>query len=199
MRRLRDGYVLHIAQGYVTIAKGELGAAQLHLKRWAVFLEWVDNQYPTFAAECGYLTNHNVDDVSQTVGEKNSLRRSKCAETKSAFSPNSSSRVSKPSKVKSFRHHKSQPPDSGLLPTATAKQQPIGTPNPPRRSTRLQQLRTRQTGQVPEISALHSVHSARVTKVRATSHATKGNAVPGRLSAQNSCLISSQRTRKKGR
>ncbi|KAF7502890.1 hypothetical protein GJ744_004959 [Endocarpon pusillum] len=125
------------AQRVVAGAKGELGAAQLEVKRWEVFLK-----------------------------------------------------VSKPSKVKSFRRHKSQPLDSGLLPTTTAQQQPVGTPNPPRRSTRLQQLKNRQTGQVPEMGALHPVHSARVTKVQATSHTTKGNAGPGRLSAQNSCLIS---------
>ncbi|KAK5429751.1 hypothetical protein LTR55_012471, partial [Exophiala xenobiotica] len=53
MRRLRDGYDLHIVEEVMVIAKGELRGAELDVKRWKVFLKWIDDQYPAIAAECG--------------------------------------------------------------------------------------------------------------------------------------------------
>ena len=42
MRRLRDGFDLHILQTVMARVEAELGAAQLEVKRWEVFLKWID-------------------------------------------------------------------------------------------------------------------------------------------------------------
>ena len=109
MRRLRDGYDLHIAQDAAAHAGGGLRAAQLYVKRWKVFLKWIDDQYPTIAAECGCFTSgmNNVSltspgekENSQSVKVRLQARQRRHTRTRSILSPNASSRVSKPSKRK---------------------------------------------------------------------------------------------------
>jgi hypothetical protein len=63
IRKLRDGFELHILHTVMVRAEAELSAAQLEVKRWEVFLKWIDDQYPAIAAECGYPTNDSVNDV----------------------------------------------------------------------------------------------------------------------------------------
>ena len=74
MRRLRDGHALDNLHRIMLCAKGTLNEAQRQVKKWGIFLKWIDNQYSALAADCGY---------------------------QSAVRRNHSSRVSNPSKGKS--------------------------------------------------------------------------------------------------
>ncbi|KAK5312201.1 hypothetical protein LTR93_011416 [Exophiala xenobiotica] len=106
MRRLRDGYDLHIVEEVMVIAKGKLRGAELNVKRWKVFLKWIDDQYPAIAAECGLLANNTLDAALQTIRkedpqrqkERPRLRRREHRQRQSVLSPNASSKVSKASK-----------------------------------------------------------------------------------------------------
>ncbi|KAK5215015.1 hypothetical protein LTR72_011898 [Exophiala xenobiotica] len=104
MRRLRDGYDLHIAEEVMVIAKGKLRGAELDVKRWKVFLKWIDDQYPAIAAECGLFTNNTPDaalhairgkEDPQRQEERPQLRRRERKQRRSVLSPNASSKVSK--------------------------------------------------------------------------------------------------------
>ncbi|KIW24857.1 uncharacterized protein PV07_10545 [Cladophialophora immunda] len=183
MRRLRDGYDLHIAQEVMAHAEGGLRAAQLNVKRWEAFVKWIDDQYPVIAAECGYLHNDSGNNVTQGFGvngRKQTPRarthRRKDAETKSVLSPNSSSRISKSSKRKPDRTR--QVRRAQILSPSTIQQLPVERPILPRRSERLQQSKDHQTRQVPNMNVLHSVRSAKVTKV------SKRDVTPGQQSTQ---------------
>ncbi|KIW24852.1 uncharacterized protein PV07_10540 [Cladophialophora immunda] len=169
MRRLRDGSELQCAEEVVVIAGAELRAAQLDVKRWEVFVKWIDAQYPAIAAECGYINNDSRNNVTQRfggIGRKQTLRarphRRKDVETKSVLSPYSSSRISKSSKRKPDRTR--QVIRAQILSPSTTQQHPVEKPIPRRRSERLQPSKDRQTRQVPNMNVLHSVRSAKVTK-----------------------------------
>ncbi|KIW37304.1 uncharacterized protein PV06_10644 [Exophiala oligosperma] len=109
MRRLRDGYDLHIADKVMVIAKGKLRAAELDVKRWKVFLKWIDDQHPAIAAECGLFTNDTLDaafhairgkEDPQRQKERPQLRRRKHKQRRSVLSPKAPSKVSKASKAR---------------------------------------------------------------------------------------------------
>ncbi|KAK5400771.1 hypothetical protein LTR06_011263 [Exophiala xenobiotica] len=109
MRRLRDGYDLHIVEEVMVIAKGELRGAELDVKRWKLFLKWIDDQYPAIAAECGLFANNTLDAALQTTRgkedpqrqkERPRIRRREHKQRRSVLSPNASSKVSKASKAK---------------------------------------------------------------------------------------------------
>jgi hypothetical protein len=51
LRRLGDGFELEAIQNSVITAKRELGAAQLEVKRWGVFLKWINDQYPAWTIQ----------------------------------------------------------------------------------------------------------------------------------------------------
>lgn len=173
MRRLQDGFDLHIAQMDVDRAQGKVNAAELWVKRWKVFLKWIDAQYPAIAAECGHPTDDSDDDVSQLLGKRNVSRkqtlrswtRRKGAQSKSVISPVSFPRISKPTKRKADRCHKTQPMCCAVPSLTAPQQRPPDSQNSLRRSKRLQQRLSRE----PEMSALKPVHSSRVTEARATS------------------------------
>ncbi|KIW36304.1 uncharacterized protein PV06_11443 [Exophiala oligosperma] len=109
MRRLRDGYDLHIADKVMVIARGKLRGAELDVKRWKVFLKWVDDQHSAIAAECGLFTNNALDAVPQTITRKEDpqrqkerpqLRQRKQKQRRSVLSPKASSKVSKSLKAR---------------------------------------------------------------------------------------------------
>ncbi|KAJ9493254.1 hypothetical protein H2202_011287, partial [Exophiala xenobiotica] len=53
LRRLREGYELHITRQSMIRSKAELSGAERNVQRWKVFLKWIDGQYPVIAGECG--------------------------------------------------------------------------------------------------------------------------------------------------
>jgi hypothetical protein len=168
-------------------AEAELSAAQLEVKRWEVFLKWIDDQYPAIAAECGYPTNDSVNDVPlESLRDTRGLRprplRGKCAQLKSVLSPNSLSRISKPPKGKSNCHHKPRLMSFDISPPTTTQQHPVEEPSPLRQSERLKDSKARKPAQVPEMRIFSPARSSRVTKAKAISHPTN---IPGRRTAQN--------------
>ena len=196
MRRLRDRFTIETRQAMVVQAQGWLRAARLDVKRWGVFLKWIDDQYPQIAAECGYPTIEPLRSSSSAdYSKRQTLRprplRGKCAQSRSVLGPSSSSRVLKPSKGKKDRRQKRQPMCSNRSPPTTAQQQSVEGPHPPRRSKRQQQHNGCQPAQTPGMSILSSVHSSRVTKAKATSHTTNLQ------SAQSAGRTTKQRARTK--
>ncbi|KAK5214700.1 hypothetical protein LTR72_012159 [Exophiala xenobiotica] len=57
LRRLRDGFELHITRRSMIRSKAELNGAERDVQRWKVFLKWIDDQYPVVAAECGLFAS----------------------------------------------------------------------------------------------------------------------------------------------
>ncbi|KIW36760.1 hypothetical protein, variant [Exophiala oligosperma] len=109
MRRLRDGFDLHLAEESMIIAKGKLRGAELRVKRWKVFLKWIDDQHPDIAAECGLFTNNTLDaafhairgkEDPQRQKERPQLRRREHKQRRSVLSPKAPSKVSKASKAR---------------------------------------------------------------------------------------------------
>lgn len=182
MRRLRDGSELECTEHAVIGATAGLGAVQLEVKRWEVFLGWFDDQYPAIAAECGCPTQDGVKDVPlEFLWGQDGPKRQKLphqrnrTQKRAVLGPNSSSRIAKPSKDKS--DCRPQPTFSNTLLTVTTtpttpQRHPAESQNPPRRSKRVQQSKADQVARVPEISVLRPVYSSRVTKAQATLHAT---------------------------
>ncbi|KIW36550.1 uncharacterized protein PV06_11204 [Exophiala oligosperma] len=136
MRRLRDGYDLHLAEESMVISKGELRGAGLDVKRWKVFLKWIDDQHPAIAAECGLFTNNTLDAVPQTITRKEDpqrqkerpqLRQRKKKQRWSVLSPNASSKVSKSLKARvgssSLRATITTPLHESPVPTVASAQQ----------------------------------------------------------------------------
>ncbi|KAK5215031.1 hypothetical protein LTR72_011884 [Exophiala xenobiotica] len=112
MRRLRAGYDLHIAHKVMLIAKGKLTGAELDVKRWKVFLKWIDDQYPAVAEECGCFARAASDFTPPAArGKKNprnqkeqsQLQRRSRRQTRSVLSPNISPMVSKTSRLSKAR------------------------------------------------------------------------------------------------
>ncbi|KAK5550541.1 hypothetical protein LTR46_011459 [Exophiala xenobiotica] len=77
MRRLRAGYDLHIAHKVMLIAKGKLTGAELNVKRWKVFLKWIDDQYPAVAEECGCFARAASDFTPPAARGKKNPRNQK--------------------------------------------------------------------------------------------------------------------------
>ena len=184
MRKLRDGYDLQIARGDVVRAKARLDAVQLQVKRWEVFLKWIDNQYPSLGAECGYPTKDSVNRACFGSGrDRRSLKRGKRGQPKSVLSPNSSPRISKPSTGKSDPRPRSRLSSSIVPPLTTNPQDLVEGHKPPRRSERLKYPTARKP-QAPEMRILSPAHSSRVTK--ATSHLTTRHTDSGRRPVERS-------------
>lgn len=165
MKRLRDGLDLATARESMLIAQGGVRAAKLEVKRWEVFLKWIDNQYPAVAAECG-VAGRSPDHgpYEQTLRPRS--RRQTIAEPRSILRANSSSKIYRPLKREPHPHTK-QAICAQILLSSTVDQPPVKRTAPPRRSKRLEQAKERQMG------ILHDVHSARVSKAHATSHGKK--------------------------
>ncbi|KIW21807.1 uncharacterized protein PV07_12769, partial [Cladophialophora immunda] len=68
MRRLRDGSELQCADLVMVRAGARRRAAQLDVKRWEVFVKWIDDQYSAIAAECGYIDNDSRNNVTHQFG-----------------------------------------------------------------------------------------------------------------------------------
>ena len=47
-------------QNSTSIARTDFGREQLDVKKWEVFVKWIDDQYGTIAAECGHSTDDSV-------------------------------------------------------------------------------------------------------------------------------------------
>lgn len=93
----------------MVIAKGKLRGAELDVKRWKVFLKWIDDQYPAIAAECGLFTNNTLDVALHAIKgkedperqeERPQLRRRERKQRRSVLCPNASSKVSKSLKAR---------------------------------------------------------------------------------------------------
>jgi hypothetical protein len=131
-----------------------------------VFLKWIDDQYPAIAAECGYPADGTVNgvpalnlffevkDASTSQKLCPPLRQGKRTRTRSILSPNSASRISKPSRNKSDCRHKVQLLSSDIPPPTTIQHHPVEWPIPPRRSERLRQSKTSRPAQGPKMSGL---------------------------------------------
>lgn len=109
MRRLRDGYDLHIAEEVMEIAQGKLRGAEYHVKRWKIFLRWIDDQHPAIAAECGLSPNNTLDVALHAIGgkedpfrqeEQPQLLERERQQGPSVLSPDASSKVSKSLKAR---------------------------------------------------------------------------------------------------
>ena len=62
IRRLHGGYEFTGLQSSVTAAQRELGSWEIDLKRWEVFLDCIDHQFPVIAAECA-RSQQKVEDA----------------------------------------------------------------------------------------------------------------------------------------
>ncbi len=131
MRKLRDGYELHIAKKVMLMAEGDFNGAELDVKRWKVFLKWIDDQYPAIAAECGCLASDTTDVSSRSARGKEDQqiqkrrpqpRQKGRTQIRSVLSPNTSSKISKFSKPSQRRA-----PSSSLRAMVTT-QPPLADP-----------------------------------------------------------------------
>ena len=174
MRRLRDGLELQGAQEVMVRAQAELSGAERDVRRWEVFLNWIDEQFLSIATECGHPTSDNPRQTNGFTRRRPGFRplQEKSAKCKSVLTPSASFKISKASKRKPD-HRTRQAIHTQVLPQATPQQYSVERPVAFRRSKRLQQSNDHRTEQVLKMSALHSVHFARVTKAQATSHTTK--------------------------
>ena len=149
-------------------AYGRFGNQLRSLKKWTVYLKWIDDQYASLAAECGYSPVNDRPTLginrftSQT--SRHSPRRKRRLPTRSVLSPNPSSKISKQSKIRLNRRCKV------LWSSFSEQQRNVASHNPVeqhislRRSERLRQLRASQTRQGPEMNGLAPMHSSRVAK-----------------------------------
>ena len=67
MRKLREGYELHILSQAMLMVQGRLDAARTHVKKWSIYLKWIDDQYSAIATECGYHVEGSVADREQPL------------------------------------------------------------------------------------------------------------------------------------
>ena len=115
LRRLRDGYELHITRESMLRSKAGLNGVKRSIERWKVILQWIDDQYPIIAAECGYLSRGGND--IQAPGETEHSqrqrvwppRRQRRTQAGTILGANTPSRVSKSSKCKT-RSLRPRPP-----------------------------------------------------------------------------------------
>jgi hypothetical protein len=162
----------------IRVAYGKFDIQLLWLKKFTVYLKWIDDQYPALAAECGYRVNGMVNDgpILGTIGStswtsRRSPHHSRRAPTQSVLSLHPSFKISKPSKNRSDRRRK-DPSSSSSGPIMTSHN-PVERPIPLRRSERLRRPRPNQSPQGPEMNGLRPIHSSRVAKTKATRHTAK--------------------------
>ena len=55
-------------QGKLLGAKVDLKQERRYVKKWTVFLRWIDDQYSAIATKCGYCANGVVNDASDSSG-----------------------------------------------------------------------------------------------------------------------------------
>ncbi|KIW77444.1 hypothetical protein Z517_09890 [Fonsecaea pedrosoi CBS 271.37] len=192
LRRLRDGYDLIILERRVRIAQGHLRGLELDVKMWTTYVKWIDDQYLAIAAECGHPVNNGNPSLGESLWnardeETRNLRprphRRDPARSKSVLGSNHSSRISKPDKTKPSRRHNTQSSCSSD-PEPSMIQSAVGDAQPPRRSTRLQNLHAKKAAQVPGKSILGPVSPSRVTKVKLVPNTKKRDISSGRRPRQ---------------
>ena len=155
-------------------AEGNLYQEQRRVKKWTMFLKWVDDQYPAIAAGCGYCASGLVKDVPLPKKDRTMGRKSRCPARqgrrlprRSVLSPNFSSKIFKSTKDRLRCRQKVQPVCSDRSLADTKQERSLEEPVPLRRSERLRTYRTRKPAQGLEMSSLRPVHSSRVSKTKA--------------------------------
>lgn len=159
MRRLRDGHELHLAKNVMLFSEGELRAAQSEVKRWEIFLKWIDDQYPAIAAECGYAASDltNVMIQPEMDGSRKRALRPRQHRQKDASSPtpNLSSTVARAERR--LERRASHVRRAQIRPSATTTRQPVESIQSSRQNEQLRQGKKNQTDQSPEMEVLHCV------------------------------------------
>lgn len=173
------------------LAYGRFGNQLRSLKKWTVYLKWIDDQYPALVTECGYCTESPVNHrpllsinsfTSQT--SRRSPRQTGRVPSRSVLGPSPSSKISKPSRNRLNRPRKVLWPSSSEQRPIAASYNPVEQHISLRRSERLRLLRANQSPQGPEISGLAPIHSSRIAKAKATMHTAKQPILPRRQSTR---------------
>ena len=150
-------------------------------KKLAVYLKWIDDQYPLIAAECGYHTEGMVIHTAFSKEanlkgrkSKSTLRRGNRMQTRSVLGPTAPSKVSKSSRSKANpRPEEPQLSFFNKSPLNTKQYSLVEEPVPLRQSERLRKSRTKEPTQRPESKIFKPIHSSRVCKVKANNSTTR--------------------------
>lgn len=184
-------------QGRDSRARGKLRWEMKELKRWEVFVKWIDDQYPAIAAECGYSMDDSMhkralDLPSSSKGSRSRERlpRRTSTRTPSVLRPNPSSKISKPAMRKSYRHHRAESGSSGSTQAATMQHDVEPTIASPW-SGRLRQLGTDRPSRSANVTNLGPVSSSKVIKTNTKFRQTKQRESLKNLSFNARCTADS--------
>ena len=171
-------------EGCASCARRTFGREQIHLKKWEVFVRWIDDQYSAIAAECGCTTDDSAHGVVPTSlsrpkrvngyhDQKPPSKSRKSTHTKSALRPDPS-KISKPAKNKTHRQRKAQVLFSDAAQSMTAMMpHSVETNFAVPWSGRLRQSRLDRPCRNPQRAHLGPVGASKVTKTKTTLHRTK--------------------------
>ena len=162
----------------------ESGRTRLYVKKWEVFLRWIDSQYAAIATECGYVFDDSAHDtpsrrrLSKGTGGFKSWK-SHAASRKGRRTQNFSLLDPKPSKIsksaskKSDHRRRRQQSSSGEANLTTMSERTVEEPVPIRRSKRTRRSRISGSSNGLEMTNLRPLHPSKITKSKATAHQTK--------------------------